>query len=208
MKETPASKDLRELFTELAHGFTTHHDSIRVEMNQSANFVALTVTAHAEDSAKLIGRGAQNFNAMRNLLNFAANKLNVRFHLSRIKDLNGTRVPDLQASSVSDDEWPQEEISRLASDTCDKLFKGSCSIVFENQGKKSIINITVGEDEPFIIPEVQVEESLDIIFAAIGQNKGRKISVRLQRNKNLNAETPTKGNLSHGTNPVSPFCRR
>ncbi len=194
IRESQAAATLRELFTELATGFTKHPEEMRVEINQAANFVTLTPMAHAEDSAKLVGRAGHNFNAMRTLLQFAADKLNVRLHLSRVRDLPGTKLPDYQASYADDPNWPKDEIQKLLASVCGKLFT-MFIVSYEHQPKKSCLIITLPEDEKFVIPQIQVEECLGIIVAAIGRNHGRVLGVRLASNLNLN-QTKSDGNNS------------
>lgn len=173
------------LFTSFAYRLTslyvTYPEQLRIEARLLDNGTVLVKFPgrHAkEDHGKLIGGGGKNFNALRHLL-FEFGKMRESKVFLEIMEPIGKRAK-IAPGFKPDPYWARErEMSELLQETCRLIFPFDVmvsvhGINISHENPTGATNLVIHTDCD-INPETL--SALNLIFAAIGRNTGRKMSV-------------------------------
>jgi len=182
-----AAKTIETTFRELAAEFLVYAKEMRVECRRAGGLVTLVAMPHKSDMGKLLGTKAVMRHSMIAILGAVAKRDGLEFHYKIAEPTFGERQhePPFEADPF----WPRLEIGRLFEMTCLRLFSHAFDWRFEDAAGRTTIRLQIDARERRAAFDDAFEDGLSRVFNAIGQAKGRNITVKLERKgKNERAE--------------------
>ncbi len=189
MLETKESLRLKNLFLELARGFTSDHKNLTVEHAQSGQMITLSPRASNDDVGKLVGTGGAVFTALRDVLLVAARKNGFEFYLARVKAARGTVAGEMKRFKASK-VWPQEELLDAFKLLCGELFTRDWVAGYRHEADESVLVVHLSDEEKIAtccgseqkpMADSQLADAMTIVMRVLGTCRGRLLSVEIER---------------------------
>jgi predicted RNA-binding protein YlqC (UPF0109 family) len=188
--ETDTRSDLLEkLLRDVLRGFIGHPKELTIQTTRVGAMLDVQLRAHPDDVPKLIGKVGKNLTALNVLFSQIARKMRMDVKIA-VDDWVTRSAHPTNRAFVPKTNWPRQDFIATLRD----VLIGFCQ--FEPRIKEKIApkreflygdsKVVVQESSTFYItPEFEdlplfrreLEVSLEVLFRAIGQQQGRRVSL-------------------------------
>lgn len=179
MKEQQLREQVLKLYRLLACGMIDHGELLETDAVIGSSGIQVKTRAEKEDHGRLLGKGGATFRAFRTVLGLIGYRSNIAVRLMPLDDpIHGERAIFQPPMSPADN-WKSDEIKSWLEKILKEilLFPYTVEAVEDEPEHKTIFVLAIDAREQLPLVTADFLKCLSIIFNAIGNNKGRHITV-------------------------------
>jgi predicted RNA-binding protein YlqC (UPF0109 family) len=182
---------IEPLLSDVISAFISHPDELRVECARMGGLLQFNVDGNPDDLPKIVGRFNKNLAALHTL--FAAMLQPVGFAVRiNVANRKHERIHGANQERFMDKpDWPREQFTGLLQDVldslCDKPPEVTEQILAPREMRFGGKTVQRGEEQSIFhikpsygdmpVFTTDVETAIELIFRAIGQQQGRRITI-------------------------------
>lgn len=183
MKEQQLREQVLKLYRLLACGMIDHGELLETDAVVNSSGIQIKTRADKEDHGRLLGKGGATFRAFRTVLGLIGYRANIAVRLMPLDEpIHGERAIFQPPMSPAVN-WSSEETKGWL----DKILKiilcypYTVEAVEDEIEHKTIFVLAIDDRETLPLVKSDFYKCLAVIFSAIGNNKGRHITVSSER---------------------------
>ena len=164
------------LLRAMVEGFTRFHDDLHICSTATPRTLFISVTAHTDDTGKLIGSGGGMVKALGRVLEALGDAQQTRVNLTVNEPKNGQRqVQDPFQHNLDYDVAAESDLLLRVGRA---IFHDAVEVTTVSTGPETTVLILLVDGER-LTQDVELERALSTIFNAIGKSKGRILFVEM-----------------------------
>ena len=180
MNKAVFTAKLCDLLRELLGQLVMRPSDLRLESDTVTNTLTVSVSCHAEDAPRIIGKAGSHHKALLRIARAIGERERLRVYV----EVSAPRMTHQQIERREhwgfepDPNWPRKGITRLLAQTCRMVF-GDCMELesTDDEGQnKTMFAVSVSAHEPLELVLAMVSD-LNTLFNAIGKRNGRLLQI-------------------------------
>lgn len=176
MNKIASGQRLEELLVKIISGFTRHNEALRVTRAETPFAITLTITAHADDTPKIIGQSGAMIQAIKLLMFMAGERMECAVRVVLEEPAIGKK--EAQMPFRPSPQWTPDGVRALLKVLMPALFQYDCEWAFIEAGEDTVvIKITLDGGEPNFTAETV--DALGRVLNATGKSTGRKLLLEM-----------------------------